>query len=204
MGLYIAMGSQMLGGAISAQGSYLSGKAQQGYYDTVASMNESQARLTQVNAEREIGYDLETSALQSGRLTEDSAQIFGAQKAVMTASNMDLSSGSGMEVAASGARSLAQDKAMLQYQAARSAYEKRLQAQLEAENLRGKATQNRLAGSNALAAGKAQAAGTLLSTAGSVAGQWYQFSKLKPAKTMNTHEQNWVNSVNKNSLYREW
>lgn len=181
MGQYGAvggMGAQALGGIMQAGGAYSGGLAQQGYYNAAAQNALAQARLGEIAAERQVAYDNDAAVRQMQEISRSGRQTFGAQKAAMAASGMDLSSGSAQEVFLDGLRAENEDLSAVSYQAERSAYEARLQARLNSIDAQSQATQARIAGKSAKRAGVMSAAGTLLSTAGTVAGQWYQYKQM--------------------------
>lgn len=189
MGSPVTGGSPYLtaaAGIMNAIGSVSQGSSASAYYNAQASAVRRHAEVGQLAAERQIAYDTQAAADQIEAVRRQGKQDFGAQLAAMAAGGMSAMSGSARDIIASSARSEDRDVSNIQLQNARSAYEKRLQAQLNLYDAQGQAAQLEAAGSSARRAGYIGAAGSLLGTASQVYGMTY-----KPkAKTASGLEQN--------------
>lgn len=163
----LSMGSTLLGGLLGAKGSYDSAKASKHAYAIQASIARQNALIAGQQAD---------IALQNGRTAEGNvrlrtAQVFGAQRAAMAANGVDLGEGSPNEVLTTTA-----------FMGERDALTVRDNANRDAWGYRVRATD---ASNNAMLLNNAEdgvnpglsAAGSLLTTAGSVAGTWYSMKQ---------------------------
>ena len=155
----IGVGATIAGGATTAYSQYQSGQ----YQAKVAANNAMiQERLAE-------------DALQRGDIAEQRhrqsvAQFQSQQRAAMGASGIDLGSGSASDILADTSMMGELDALTIRSNAEREAWSRRVGAQ----NYR---AQGRLARTT----GRNQAIGTILSTGGKVAGQWYQMGGATPS-----------------------
>lgn len=145
--------SQIGGGITSAIGGYYSAAAQK----SALGFN---AKLAELSAQGE----LEKGQHEAMRLTMKAGQIKSAQRASMAANGIDLGEGSAAEVQASTDIMKEIDKNTIEANAIRSAWGYRTDAAMS----RAKASTISPFGA---------AAGTLLTSAGSVADSWYRFKQ---------------------------
>ncbi|MGB2579513.1 hypothetical protein AAIR98_001432 [Elusimicrobium simillimum] len=171
------MGTQAAGGLTSMAGSYISGRAQQSYYNSMADSLESQTRQNDLATERQIDLDAERGAYQYGQINKEGKKIFGQQKVAMAAAGMDLSSVSAEDIIRDSAYNQILDQDMLRYNTHTAAGEKRLANKLTNINLKSQATQARLAGKNAKIASNMEMYSTMLNTGATVGYDWYKMKK---------------------------
>ena len=164
---YVSMGSQVLGGLLGAKGSYDSAQASKTAYAIQAAVAQENARVSQEQARL---------ALEAGTVNEQTVRLktagmFGAQRTAMAANGIDLGEGTATDILTTTKYMGERDALTVRDNAARAAWGYRVQAnnqlnQASAYSVAGSAINPTMA-----------AAGSLLSTAGSVAGSWYGMSK---------------------------
>lgn len=170
-------------GAIQAGGQIASSAGQAAYQNAQARQVMRQAELDRLATERQINYDTQAAASQIDALRRQGRQNFGAQLAAMAAGGMSTLSGSAQDIVASSARSEDRDVSNINLQNARSAYERRLQSQLNLYDVQAQATGLRASARAARTGGYVGAFGTLLGTAAQVYGMTYQ-PKAKKGQTL--------------------
>lgn len=166
----IAIGSTLAAGAASAGGSILGGIAGQGQANYQAGVAKINANIAKQNADysRAVG---EQQAELSGMKTR--AQI-GSTKVAQAAHGIDINSGSAALVRGSEAEIGQFDQAVIRSNAAKRAYG----YEVEAMNDTAQSKLYTAAGQGAMTQGVIGAAGSILGTAGSVAGKWLDASRL--------------------------
>lgn len=121
---------------------------------------------------------LAQDAIERGDIEEREERIrgrllIGQMRAVMAANGVDVNTGSAAELQIDQAATNELEARTVRNNAAREAQEFRIRgSQFESE-----ANLTQLAGENANRSAKRQSRGTLLGTAGKVAGSWYQFDQ---------------------------
>jgi alkanesulfonate monooxygenase SsuD/methylene tetrahydromethanopterin reductase-like flavin-dependent oxidoreductase (luciferase family) len=165
----IGMTATAIGGGVSAYGAYSSGKAQQQMYNYQSGVALANQQIAKQNAD----YALQAgeSKAQVAGLTERFQE--GKTKAQQGAGNLDVGSGSAMDVRASEHEIGQEDQAVIRAGAAKTAYGYGVEAYQEET----KSQLDIMAGKNSAKAGAISATGTLLGTAGSVASKWSTFSQ---------------------------
>lgn len=147
----IAMAAMAVGGGVSAFSAIQQGKTAQQVANNNATMAEYAAQDAQKRGEEDaMAVQRKAAALKS------------SQRVGLAASGLDLSYGTAADL---------QDQT--DFFAQSDAATARTNASREAWRLRAGGEQDRAAGAAARSNANLQAAGTLLSTAGSVAGKWY-------------------------------
>lgn len=148
----IAMAAMAVGGGVSAFSAIQQGKTAQQVANNNATMAEYAAQDAQKRGEEDaMAVQRKAAALKS------------SQRVGLAANGLDLSYGTAADL---------QDQT--DFFAQSDAATARTNASREAWRLRAGGEQDRAAGSAARSNANLQAAGTLLSTAGSVAGKWYK------------------------------
>ena len=165
----IGIGASLAGGILGAQGAEKSGAAQQQMYNYQARVAQINSQIDLQNADyaRNQG---EISAMQFGmKAREQQGQIITAQ----AASNLDINSGSNLDVQRSQ-RDLAQrDITQIRSNAAKTAYDFDVKSTMDLNQ----STLDVMAGANAKTAGDIQAMSSILGTVGSVSSKWMQGSQ---------------------------
>lgn len=159
-------------GAMSAYGQIQAGnaaKSQAGYQAAIQRNNAIRADYAAQDALTR-GKEAEKRQRIKGRL------LIGQMRAVLGGSGQVIDTGSAGELVIDQSGTNELDALNVRANAAREAYGYRTQA----GNFRSQAGLTQLAGNNAASNSKFQAAGTLLSTGGKVAGQWYSFKNPTP------------------------
>lgn len=164
-----SMGSTLLGGLLGAKGSYDSAKASKQAYAIQASI----ARQNAMIAGQQARIALANGQTAEGNVRLRTAQVFGAQRAAMAANGVDLGEGSPSDVLTTTAFMGERDALTVRDNAAQQAWGYRVQGVNASNNARLLDDAG-----DAVSPGMA-AAGSLLATAGSVAGQWYGTEKKK-------------------------
>lgn len=164
-----AIATSIIGGITTAYGQMQAGKAANAEAKYKAAIQHNNAIRAGYLADDAIarGKEEKRKTALKGRL------LVGKMRATLAANGVEVNSGSASDLTVDqqGINSL--DVFTAENNAAREAQEYLIRAdQFESE-----AALTRLSGANAARNSKFQAAGTLLTTAGSVAGKWYQFDK---------------------------
>ena len=160
----ISIGATALGGLTKAFGDITSGNAQSAMYkyqSGIALMNQ-QINKQNADYERQVG---EVQAQQSGIKTRE--QI-GTIKSVQSGSNVDINSGSAAGVRESQSEVGLQDQAIIRSNAARRAYG----YEVEAAQNKAQSDIYQMSAAKSKTSGIIGALGSILGTAGSVAGKW--------------------------------
>lgn len=163
----IALGSQLLGGLFGVKGAYDSAKASREAYAIQSSVARENARISEEKARL---------ALEAGQASEQNTRLrtsglIGTQRAAMAANGIDLGEGTANDILTTSAYMGERDALTVKDNAARQAWGYRVEG-INASN-------------NAVALDRTRdgidpamtAAGSLLTTAGSVAGTWYGMKK---------------------------
>lgn len=161
-------GSSMIGGAISAGGSILSGQSQSAMYGYQAGVAQLNQKIALQNADytRIVG----GSANYKQGLT--TGATLAAEKSGQSASGLDVNSGSGAAVRSSTTQLGQYDESVMATNYAKKAYD----YDVEAASKGAEASADLIAGKNAVTASYVSAAGSILGTAGSVSSKWLQGS----------------------------
>lgn len=165
----LAAGLMAAGGILQAGNSIVQGRAQSAYYNAQAQSALDQARLNELSVGRQVNYDMQAAADRQQRVIEDERQSFGSMLAAMAAGGMSTLSGSAQHLALSSLRNRNRDLQNISTNAARAAYQTRLNAELDTYGAQAQAAQLRAAASSAKTAGYIGAAGSLLGTASQLA-----------------------------------
>lgn len=157
-----------VGGGITAAGQYSKGQSDASMYGYQAGMARTNAAIAKQNSDYALNAG-EIQQRQSGAKTQfDRSRALTAQ----SGSNLDVNFGSAQDVRDSITSVGRQDQDTIRENAARKAYGYRI----EGANQENQAAMYDAAGANAKKSGTINAIGTLIGTAGSVAGKWYQAS----------------------------
>lgn len=163
---------QIGGGVTSAIGSYFSAATQKATLKGQAAIADTNARIAELGAQSILNQGQQ----QVGALTLKAGQLKSSQRAAMAANGIDLGTGSAVEIQASTDIMKEIDSNTLTANAVRSAWGYRTQAvNFENEALTKRATAGAISPFGS-------AAGSLLGSAGSVAGSWYSLNKVKALK----------------------
>lgn len=166
----IGIGTSLAGGILGAVGAKKSAAAQQQMYDYQAGVAKVNAQIDRQNAEYSINYG-EQQATQFG-LKE--RQQEGQIKVAQAASNLDVNSGSAVDVQTSQRKLGQMDMTQIRSNAAKTAYDFNVKATMD-EN---QATLDTMAGENARSAGNINAMSSILGSIGSVSSKWMQGSQM--------------------------
>lgn len=164
----IGLGLGVAGGINSAMGAAAEGQAK-------ANMYQYQAGVAQMNktvADQNRDYASaagEVEAQQSGMKTRFE---IGSQKAIQSAGNLDVNSGSNLDVRTSQAAVGQENQNLIRSNAARRAYG----YEVEGANATAQAQVYKMSADNAITAADYKVAGSIIGTASSVAGKWTQAS----------------------------
>lgn len=181
----IGGGSSILSGILGAQGAGQAGAAAKGQALYQAGVAIKNAQIAEQNSE----YALNAGEQNAMRAGMKGAQQAGAIKAAQSASNLDVNSGSAKAVQDSQKLVTQMDMNTIRSNAAKTAYDYRVQA----GSLRDQAGLYLTAGANAEAASKTNAEASIIGAAGSVAGKWMQASQLGLFNSSGG-DKNWFNT----------
>jgi hypothetical protein len=156
-------------GAMSAFGQVQQGKAAQAQANYQAAIERNNAIRADYLAEDAIsrGKESERQERLRGRM------LIGQMRAVLASSGQVVDEGTALDLTVDQAETNELNAQTVRNNAAREAQEFRIQA----TNSRGQADLFQLSGANAASSGTVGAAGTLLGSAASVSGKWYEFKK---------------------------
>lgn len=160
------LGATAGGSIFSAFGSIASGSANQDMYDYQASIARLNQQIDLQNAE----YSRQVGEQQAQQYGVKAAQQMGAIKTAQAASNLDVNSGSAVQVRASQGKLAQLDTDVIRSNAAKTAYNYEIQGTLAGAQ----ADLYSLAGADAMSAGFIGAGSSLLGGLGSVSSQWLQ------------------------------
>lgn len=162
----IGMTAAAVGGGVTAYGQYQSGQAQSSMYNYQSGVAKINQQLKKQDAEyaRDVG---EVEAQQAGMRTRGAV---GSTRAAQGARGIDVNTGSAADIRKSQIDLGQQDERIIRSNAARRAYG----FEVEGMNQGVQANIYGMAAKDASSAGMIKSAGTLISTAGTVASKWYQ------------------------------
>jgi opacity protein-like surface antigen len=154
--------------AFQVYGQYQQGKAQQAQYDYQAQVDRNNAQIAEWQAQ---------DALRRGEIEEKQhrikvGQLAGRQRSVLAASGVDVSSGSALDILGDTAELGELDALTIRSNAAREAYNYRVQA----SNSQASSALSSLAGQNARTSSYIGATSSLLGGATSMADKWYKWT----------------------------
>ena len=165
----VSTGVSVGGGALKAFGEMQAGEAKASEFKYKAAVS----RLNKQIAEQNSEYALSSGDQAAGRKGLETMFVLGRQTVAQAANGFDVNSGTNVEVRESTQRLGYMDQGVIRDEASRKAYGFRIKA--ASEETEAKASE--LAAENVKKASKIQAFSTILGTAGSVAGKWYQGSQ---------------------------
>ena len=163
----------VIGGGIQAYGAYSGGQAQKAYYQFQAGIAQQQAEIARLKATR----DFSAGELEAQKYGIKTAQALGGTIAKAGAGNIGPTTGSTAAVYMSQRAAGLTEQATARQTAAERAYGENIEAAAKVAS----AGAMDVAGRQAAIAGDISAAGSVVSTVGSVAGKWYDVSKLGAA-----------------------
>lgn len=160
----VGMGATLAGGLLSARGAEQSGEATQRMYNYQAEVSRINSQIDQQNREYALNYG-EIQATQYGmKARQDAGQIRASQGA----SNIDVNSGSAVDVQGSQRKIVAMDLTQIRANAAKTAYDFDVKSTMDTNQ----AALDVMAGENARTAGHTQAMASIIGTVSSVSSQW--------------------------------
>lgn len=160
------------GGLLKALGENEAGSAKSAEYTYRAGLARRNAAIQRQNAD----YAVEAGDANAERSGLTTGFTIARQRVAQAANGFDVNTGTAADVRESTREIGVIDQNTIRTNAGRQGLSFRNQA----AGLEGEATLDMLAATNATAAGKTQALGTLIGTAGSVASKWYQAGQVFP------------------------
>lgn len=179
----VFMGAQVVGGAAQANAAQQEGRAQQRYYEYLAGQNEKQAQAAIQSGEDQTSLIQDSAATETSNLRRSQRQFVGSQKVALAANGVPLSSVTAEDLAHDTFKKEEMDAETIRYNADVKSWEAQTSARNQAVALRDQASGYRMAGANARRAGDTAAVTSLLGTATSVAGSWYQYGQTSAGKS---------------------
>jgi hypothetical protein len=162
----IGIGASLAGGILGAQGAEKSGQSQQQMYNYQSQVAKINSQIDQQNREYALNYG-EIKAMQSGmRYRQEEGHILATQGA----SNIDMTSGSSVDVRNSERTLASLDAGQIRANAAKVAYDYDVKSTMDLNQ----STLDVMAGQNAKTAGDIQAMSSILGSIGSVSSKWMQ------------------------------
>lgn len=162
----VGLGSTLAGGLLSAFGATSSAKSSSDMYNYQAAVARINSQIDRSNADYAIGVG-ESQAKIAG---QKGAQTLGFIRSTQGGNGLDVNIGSNRQVFNSQSGVLAQDQNTIRQNAAKTAYDYNVKAGFD----EAQAGAYDAAAKNAKTAGWINAAGSLISTAGSVSSKWLQ------------------------------
>jgi hypothetical protein len=163
--LAVSLGASVAGGVTTAMGKGFESKAQSNMYQYQAGMAQINKQIDEQNA----AYARSGGEVEAQKSGMRSRFQLGGIKVTKAAGNIDVNSGSAREVQDSQEAIGQHDQSIIRSNAARQAYG----YDVEAAGHKAQVGMYGMASENALTTGKIGVAGSLISTAGSVANKWY-------------------------------
>lgn len=162
----ISIGTAVVGAGVSAYGAMKGGKAQNAMYQYQAGVAKRNAEIAKQNAT----YELQVGEVEAQRVGMKSRATQGAIVSKQSGSNLDVNSGTNVNVRDSAAMLGKHDQDTTRSNAARRAYGYELEALRDTTQ----AELYKLSGKNAEDAGELGMWSSLLSGASNVSGKWLQ------------------------------
>lgn len=167
----IAVGAQVIGGGLSAYGSIQSAKSESRYYNYLAGLSESNAKLAEAKGESDI-HSVGAQEFQGIKdIHTKERETIGSQKTALV-SGAGVGSKTGEQIVADTETKTNLDEMALRYNADVAKKNIKIGADTEAFNYRSQATGYRMAGKNAKTASKLNMYSSILGTGGSVASMF--------------------------------
>ena len=166
----IGMGASLAGGILGAEGAKQSAAATQASYNYQAGVAKINSQIDLQNKEYALNYG-EIQATQYG-LKE--RQQEGQIKVAQSASNLDVNSGSAVDVQQSQRKLGQMDMTQIRSNAAKTAYDFDVKSTMDLNQ----STLDVMAGQNAKSAGDIQAMASIVGSVGSVSSKWMQGSQM--------------------------
>ena len=166
----IGMGASLAGGILGAEGAKQSAAATQQSYNYQAGVAKINSQIDLQNKEYALNYG-EIQATQYG-LKE--RQQEGQIKVAQSASNLDVNSGSAVDVQQSQRKLGQMDMTQIRSNAAKTAYDFDVKSTMDLNQ----STLDVMAGQNAKSAGDIQAMASIVGSVGSVSSKWMQGSQM--------------------------
>lgn len=174
------IGIQAAGTALSAYGSYTQGLAQKNYLNYAADNSDKQAAMVEKQGVQAANSSRDNGAESTRIFKNQEAKLEGAQKVAIGA-NLGGGSKTAEQITSDTFDRSRLDEMAIKYNADLESWRVLNEANQKAAQLRDQATGQRLAGKEALRAGKTAAFTDLLSGAGQVAGTWYTNKMTSPS-----------------------
>lgn len=165
----MSIGSSVIGGGLSAFGAKKSGEAQQQMYNYQAEVARINAQIDKQNEE----YALNQGEAEAQRYGLKAAQQLGQIRAAQGASNIDVNTGSAVDVRDSQRKVSQMDLTTIRQNAAKTAYDYDVKSVMDLNQ----ANLDVMAGQNAKTAGDIKAMTSFLDTGSSVSSKWLQGSQ---------------------------
>lgn len=165
----IGIGASLAGGIMSAQGAEKSGQAQQQMFNYQAQVAMINSQIDKQNADYARNYGEQQSVIEGMKASQQA----GAIKAAQGASNIDVNSGSAVEVQESQRKITSLDLTQIRSNAAKTAYDFDVKSVMDTNQ----ATLDVMAGQNAKMTGDINATASILGTVSSVSSKWIQGSQ---------------------------
>lgn len=165
----VGLGTSLAGGLLSAFGAKQAGENQQAMYNYQAQVARINSQIDKQNEE----YARNKGEIEATQYGMKARQQAGAIRAAQGASNIDVNSGSAVEVQNSQRKISQMDLTQIRSNAAKVAYDYDVKSTMDLNQ----ANLDVMAGENAKKAGDINAMSSILGTVGSVSSKWLQGSQ---------------------------
>lgn len=162
----VGIGTSLAGGLLSAFGANQAGQRQQDMFNYQAQVARINSQIDKQNAE----YARNKGEIEATQYGMKARQQAGAIRAAQGASNIDVNSGSAVDVQNSQRKVSQMDLTQIRSNAAKVAYDYDVKSTMDLNQ----ATLDTMAGENAAKAGQINAMSSILGTVGSVSSKWMQ------------------------------
>ena len=162
----IGMGTSLAGGIMGAVGAEKTGAAQQQMYNYQAGIAQINSKIDLQNAD----YARNVGEIQAQNYGIKAAQELGNIKTAQSASNIDINSGSAVDVRTSQSKVAQMDLTQIRSNAAKTAYDFDVKSTMDLNQ----STLDIMGGENAKQAGDINAMSSIIGSVGSVSSKWMQ------------------------------
>jgi len=173
-------GLQLAGTAYQYQQQKKMGKAQERYYNYLASQADKNAALTLKRGEEQVTSIQDAGAKEALNYKRSSSKVFGDQRTAYAASGISSDSVTASDIERDTTKSISMDQDAIRYDADSKSYQAKVAAADQARALADQAKQLRYAAKNAREAGGINAMTSLVNGASSVAGTYASYRMNNP------------------------
>lgn len=170
------VGMQAVGGAVGAYGALQQGKSQAAYYAFMGNQANQEAGLAEAVGDRRAADTEKAASFSEDIAARNEAKALGGQRAAEGANGIG-GSVTAQNIASDTIDKAELDKEAIRFNADTKASAAKTDAAMSAYGLRTQASEDQIAGTDAVDASRLNAASSILGSAGSLASMWYRSGK---------------------------